>query len=170
MSINMNSLPSEKPAFGSVFPKGRYIARIVKSSMRTPKPKADGSIGNDYLVAECDITDPMTNQSMGKFWINLYESEANLVRYQLGRFINATGIKLQGEFELKDLTKLINNKTIMVDLMPEEKKDGSAPQRSVVDISAECFYPYVQEQRIEAGMPDDVFLNAVSTPTVQANY
>lgn len=173
MSINMNSLPdpNQKPAIGNVIPKGRYIAKIAKAMMKTPKPRTDGSTGPDYLVAECDITDPVSNTRMGKFWINLYESEAPLVRYQLARFINATGIRISGEFELKDLTKLVNGKQLMVDIKPEEKKDGSAPTRSIVDIDAECFYP------LEVGefdLPDEVFRNAVSTPSdmpsVQASY
>lgn len=169
MSINMNTLPDpdKKPAMGTLIPKGQYLATIVKSSMKTPKLRADGTLGPDYLVAECDIKDPVSNTAMGKFWINLYESDAPLVRYQLSRFINATGIRLSGEFELKDLTKLINGKKILVDIKPEEKKDGSAPTRSVVDIDAECFYP------VEDDAPDAVFRQAVSvpeTPTVQANY
>jgi hypothetical protein len=165
----MNSLPdpNAKPAMGTIIPKGQYVATIVKSTMKTPKDTAKP----DYLSAECDIKDPISNAPMGKFWINLYESEAPLVRYQLSRFINATGIRLSGEFELKDLTKLINGKQILVDIKPEEKKDGSAPQRSVVDIDAECFYPL---QVGEFDLPDEVFRNAVSTPepapTVQARY
>ena len=131
MSINMNSLPTEKPSMSSVIPKGSYIAKIVKSEMRTPK-----SGKADYFSAECDITDPASNSSMGKFWINLFESEANLPRYQLARFIKALKLNIQGEFELKDLTKMVNGKSLVIDICPD--KDN---ERSIVDISADCFYP-----------------------------
>lgn len=167
MSINMNSLPGEKPSMNSVIPKGNYHAKIIKSEMKTPKTPGRP----DYLSAECNITDPVSGASMGKFWINLYESDAQLVRYQLGRFIKAVGLNITGEFELKDLTKMINGRELMVDICPEERKDGGAPQRSVVDISADCFYP-VQDMTEED--PSAVFMNAVSAPeaapAVQMNY
>lgn len=136
MAINMNSLPTEKPSMSSVIPKGSYIAKIVKAEMKTPK-----SGKADYFSAECDITDPASNSHMGKFWINLFESEANLPRYQLARFIKALGLNIQGEFELKDLTKMVNNKSLVVDICPD--KDN---ERSIVDISADCFYPLSEKK------------------------
>ena len=172
MSINMNSLPdpTQKPANGTIIPKGMYMAKIVKAEMKTPR-----SGKADYFSAECNITDPTSGASMGKFWINLYESEAPLVRYQLSRFIFATGLRISGEFELKDLTKMVIGRELMVDICPEDRKDGSAPQRSVVDVSAECFYP-ISMSTMPSEEPDAVFRNAVSTPavetapTMQASY
>lgn len=138
----MNSIPKTKPAMNTIIPKGSYIATIVKSEMKTPK-----TLGRpDYFSAECDITDPASNTGMGKFWINLFESDAPLVRYQLGRFINALGLDLVGEFELKDLTKMVNGKKLVVDICPEDKPD---PQRSVVDISADCFYPLSDKTTVD---------------------
>ena len=164
--INMNSIPTSKPAMGNIIPKGQYICKITKSEMK----QGQNLQKPPYFSAECDVTDPISRTNMGKFWINLYESEAPLVRYQLGRFINAIGLNIVGEFELKDLTKMVNGKSLLVDIKPEEKKDGSAPQRSVVDIDAECFYPLTAVD----DAPDAVFRQAVSTPeptpAVQANY
>lgn len=139
MAINMNSLPTEKPSMSSVIPKGSYIAKIVKSEMRSPK-----SGKADYFSAECDITDPASNMSMGKFWINLFESEANLPRYQLARFIKALKLNIQGEFELKDLTKMVNGKSLIVDICPD--KDN---ERSVIDITADCFYPLENKSEMD---------------------
>ena len=140
MAINMNSLPTEKPSMSSVIPKGSYIAKIVKSEMRSPK-----SGKADYFSAECDITDPASNMSMGKFWINLFESEANLPRYQLARFIKALKLNIQGEFELKDLTKMVNGKSLIVDICPD--KDN---ERSIIDITADCFYPLEAKSEMDA--------------------
>ena len=161
MSINMNSIPTTKPAMSTIIPKGSYIAKIVKSEMKTPK-----SGKADYFSAECDITDPASNTYMGKFWINLYESEAQLVRYQLGRFINALNLNIKGEFELKDLTKMVNGKSLIVDICPEDKPD---PQRSVVDISAECFYPLEPKSELDkvAEEINDVFAAPISQPTAE---
>lgn len=131
MAINYNSLPSEKSSQFAVIPKGNYIAKIVKSEMKTPKTGK-----KDYFSAECDVTDPATNQSMGKFWINLYDSESNLPLFQIKRFIDAIGLKISGEFDLKDLTKMVNGKSLLVDICPDDEG-----KRSVVDVSADCFYP-----------------------------
>lgn len=160
--INFNTLPKENSSQYSVIPKGSYIAKIVKADMRTPKT---GS--KDYLSVECDITDPASNASMGKFWINLFESEANLPRFQLRKFIEALRLNISGEFELKDLTKMVNGKSLVVDICPNKEGD-----RSVVDISADCFYPLETRDAV------DEEINAVFTapataepvPTRAASY
>lgn len=160
--INMNSLPTEKPSMGTIIPKGQYLAKIRKADMRQPKDDTKPM----YFTAECDITDPVSGTSMGKFWINLFESEAPLARYQLSRFIKALNLPIQGEFELKDLTKMVTGKELKVDIMPEDKPE---PQRSVVDISAQCFYPAVdptlQAAEITFTPPEET----ISTP-VMASY
>ena len=156
MAINMNSLPTEKPSMSSVIPKGCYIAKIVKAEMKTPR-----SGKADYFSAECDITDPVSNTDMGKFWINLFESDANLPRYQLARFIRALNLNIQGEFELKDLTKMVNNKSLMVDICPD--KDN---ERSIVDITADCFYPLESKSEIDqvAEEINEVFTTPIAEP------
>lgn len=158
MAINMNSLPTEKPSMSAVIPKGCYICKIVKSEMKPSKtPKKP-----DYFSAECDVTDPVSNTGMGKFWINLFESEANLPRYQLARFIKALGLNIVGEFELKDLTKMVNNKSLMVDICPNKEGD-----RSVVDITADCFYPIepkTTRDAVEAEI-NEVFSAPIGNPT-----
>ena len=142
--INFNSLPSENTSQYAVIPKGSYIAKIARSEMKTPKQRADGTVGPDYLSVECDITDPVSNTGMGKFWIRLFESEANLPRFQLRKFIEALRLNITGEFELKDLTKMINGKSLVVDICPD--KEG---KQSIVDISADCFYPLTNVQTMD---------------------
>ena len=162
MAINMNSLPTEKGSTFAVIPKGSYIAKIVKAEMRTPK-----SGNKDYFSAECDITDPASNTGMGKFWINLFESEANLPRYQLRRFIEALNLNIQGEFELKDLTKMVNGKSLIVDICPE---DAPEPQRSVIDISADCFYPLEDKKKEQDEVTNEineVFEAPISEPAAE---
>lgn len=157
MAINFNSLPTEKPALGVIIPKGTYLAKIVKAEMKQPKDETK----DEYLNMELDITDIASNTSMGKMWSILTTSEAPLPRYQLARIIKALNLPINGDFELKDLTKMIVNKEMKVDICPEEKKDGTEPQRSVIDISAEIFYP-VQDAVIQAA--EDI----LSAPTQEA--
>lgn len=158
--IDMNSLPSEKPSTGAIIPKGQYLAKIKKADMRQPKDDTKPM----YFTAECDITDPVSGTPMGKFWINLFESEAPLTRYQLSRFIKALNLPIQGQFELKDLTKMVNGKELKVDICPEDKPE---PQRSVVDISAQCFYP-VNEPAMQAA--EEVLTASNNQPPVMASY
>lgn len=148
MAINMNSLPTEKPATFSVIPKGQYIATIKKAEMRQPKEAGKPA----YYSAEADITDPVSKASLGKFWINLFESNAPLCLYQISRFIKALNLPLAGEFELKDLTKMTVGKQLMIDICPD--KDG---KRSVLDIDADIFYPI-------AATPEDL-LGGFVAPT-----
>ena len=158
-SINMENLPSptSKPAMGTIIPKGHYHAKIVKSEMKSPKDESRP----DYFSAECDITDPVSNTAMGKFWINLFESDAPLVKWQLSRFIYALQLPIQGSFELKDLTKMVNGKELEIDIKPEVRNDDKPPQRSVVDIDADCYYP--------VGTPTMAAAEAVFAPeTAQA--
>lgn len=137
-SINFNSLPSEKPAFGTIIPKGNYLATIKKAEMKSGQDETKPP----YLNIETDIVDPVSKNEMGKFWFNLTESSANLPRYQLKRFIQALNLPITGEFELKDLTKMVVNKQLMIDITPEERKDDKPAQRSIIDINAgDMFYP-----------------------------
>lgn len=162
--INMNSLPTEKPAMGAVIPKGQYLAKIKKADMKQPKDDTKPM----YFTAECDITDPVSGTAMGKFWINLFESEAPLTRYQLSRFIKALNLPITGEFELKDLTKMVSGKELKVDICPEDTKGKGDPQRSVVDITAECFYP-AQDPTLQTA--EAVFATASDqAPPVMASY
>lgn len=162
--IDFNTLPRENSSQYAVIPKGSYLAKIMKSEM-----KASSKPGKpDYFVAECDITDPISNTGMGKFWINLFESEANLPRFQLRRFIEALRLNITGQFELKDLTKMVNGKSLIVDICPNKEGD-----RSVVDISADCFYPVESNMDTVTQEINDVFMNPVATepvPTRAASY
>lgn len=162
MSINFNSLPTEKPSIGTIIPKGRYLAKIKKAEMKSPKKETKP----DYFSAECDVTDIASGQSMGKFWINLFDSQAQLVQWQIHQFITALRLPIQGEFDLSDLTKMVNGKELEVDIMPEERNDNKEPQRSVVDISADCFYPV----SAMATTPEVMNVAAEETPQVMASY
>lgn len=138
MAINFNALPQEKPATSFIIPKGQYLGTIKKAEMKQPKDASKP----EYLNLEIECVDPTTSTPAGKLWVILTESEAALARYQLARLIKALNLPITGEFELKDLTKIIVNKELMVDVTPEDRKDGKPPQRSVLDVNAgEIFYP-----------------------------
>lgn len=169
MAINFNTLPTERPSGGAIIPKGKYEATIVKSEMKQGKD----STKPPYLNIEMDITDIPSGTNMGKLWAILTESEAPLPRYQLSRFIKALELPITGEFDLKDLTKMINGKKLLVDIVPEDRKDGQDPQRSIVDaLSADIFYPitrYPQDATPETPfMEDTPFVE--DTPQTMSAY
>ena len=167
MAINFNSLPTEKPAMGTIIPKGQYIAIIAKSEMKQGKDTTKPP----YLNIEMDITDPISQTSMGKIWTILTESEQPLPRYQLSRFIKALELPITGEFELKDLTKMINGKQLKVDIIPEDRTDGKEPQRSIVDVmSADIFYPATATNDATMDFPEAYTAPANQAPAMTASY
>lgn len=135
--INFDSLPGGKPGF-SVIPKGKYLATITKAEMRTPKSNPQAKM---YLSLTYAIKDE-SGKGFGNIFDMISESESDYIRYKLKRFIEALKLPITQTFELKDLTKIVSNKSFWVDLMVDEKSD---PPKTVVDIfSGEIFYPLEQ--------------------------
>ena len=164
MAINFNSLPTEKPAMGTIIPKGQYLGTIAKSEMK----QGQDASKPPYLSVEMDIVDEASNTSMGKIWTILTESEHPLPRYQLQRFIKALNLPITGDFELKDLTKMINGKSLIVDIIPEERTDGKEAQRSIVDVaSGDIFYP-TQTNATTGIIEEDTPFAMDTTPVNQA--
>lgn len=139
MGINFNSLPTEKPSNGTLIPKGQYIATIEKAEMKQGKDETKPP----YLNLQMDIVDEASETPMGKLFTILTEAEHPLPRFQLRQFIKALHLPIEGEFELKDLTKMVVGKKLKVDIVPEKTNDGEDPKRSVVDVNTgDIFYPY----------------------------
>ena len=160
--INFNELPQDKPGMGAIIPTGQYIGKIEKAEMKVGKNENNPP----YLNLQIEVTDPESNTVMGRIWAILTESEKNLPRYQLRRFIEALGLTNLQSFELKDLTKIVVNKKLLVDITPEERTDGKPPQKSVVDISGEIFYPYKEDDNL----PFDAAPVVETATTTAAEY
>lgn len=136
--INFDSLPNEKPSMSNIIPKGQYIATIEKAEMKQSKDETKP----DYLNMQLDLTDPESKMPVGKIWAILTESDKSLPMFQLSRLIKALKLPITGNFELKDLTKMIPGKQMLVDVAPEKRNDGKEPERSVIDVfSGNIFYP-----------------------------
>ena len=86
MSINFNSLPTQKPT--STIPAGFYKATISKAEMRVSK-----NTGNEYLSLQYDLTDDKGHAA--KLYDMQFDSEKELLRYKLARFLQATGLTLE---------------------------------------------------------------------------
>lgn len=165
MAINFNTLPSDKP--NALPEKGSYIATIEKAEMKNPKDTSKPP----YLNLTFALKTP-DGKSAGKIFDIISESEHELVRYKLSRFITALEIPITGMFELKDLCKIIQGKTIIIDITKEEK-EGQNP-RAVVDIfTNQIYYSMKDASEIFADWTEDRPINAsdaadaVSTTTNQ---
>lgn len=131
MAINFDSLPQTKPN-GFLIDKDFYKGTIIEAKMRTPK-----NGGAEYLAVTFSLTDKDGN-AKGKLWDNFFDIDKELPRYKLGRFITALRLPLSGSFELKDLCKIIVNKSVIVDVGVDEK---NTPPRNQVDVfNAEIYY------------------------------
>jgi hypothetical protein len=131
MGICFDSLPSERP--NPTKEVGFYMATISNAEMKVPKNQ-----GKPYLCLTYDLVDK-AGKSAGKLWDNFVDVEKELPRYKLQRLVNAVCPKLTGEFELKDLTKLVVGKKLVDDIGIDEKSDQ--PRNQVEVFKHEIYYP-----------------------------
>jgi hypothetical protein len=131
MAINFDALPQSNP-FGTPNP-GLYLAKIEEARMKqgkdTKKPP--------YLNVKYSLT-KHNGESGGTLYDIISESDSQVVQYKLGRFLRACNIPLQGTMELKDIAKLVQNKTIVVDVALDDKAER--PRAQVDLFSNEAYY------------------------------
>lgn len=139
MGINFNELPDNKPV--SLPDKGTYIATIEKAEMKQGQDASKPPYLNLLLALQTPDGKPA-----GKIYDIISESAHELVRFKVKRFVMATEIPIVGNFELRDLVKVLPNKQLIVDVTHEEK-DGRQP-KGIVDIFAGGIY-YPMSQRAE---------------------
>ena len=135
MALNFNDLPTSKPNGDSpssnVFEKGIYPGIAKRAEMRTSKA------GSDYLVVQIAITNERGQTTT--IFDNFFDTDKPLPRFKLAQFLRAIGTIPSGNFELKDLVKVINNRPLSVALKIE-KSDGY-PDKNVVDaFDTEIYY------------------------------
>jgi hypothetical protein len=154
--INFDGLPMNKPV--NLPASGTYYATIETAEMKQPADPTKPQ----YLNICMSLKDQY-GTSCGKIYDILSESEKDLVKYKLARFLIALNLTNLGNFELVDLIKVIKNKQLIVDVKQEEAKDGY-PAKAVVDVfSGSIYYPMS-----EAGAIFGVVTPAPATPVTPA--
>lgn len=137
--INFDTLPNNKPI--TQLEPGTYFAVVEKAEMKAPKDPSK----KPYL----SITFGLTNKdgaSCGKLFDIIADSEHDLVRYKLKRFIVALELPLTGGFELADLTKIVVGKKLILDVTKDTK---SEQPRMVVDMfKGMIYYPLCESSEI----------------------
>jgi hypothetical protein len=154
--INFDTLPGDKP--NQLPAKGTYFATVENPEMKQPKDPNKPP----YLNIRLALRHP-NGKSAGKIFDLFTESDHELVRYKLQRFITALQIPIMGTFELKDLCKVIGNKQLIVDVTTEEK-EGFQP-KAIVDVFAgQVYYPLTEANSIfestTVADDDSPFINA----------
>ena len=140
MAINFDSLPGNKP-FSTPVP-GTYYATIDTAEMKQPKDPSKPL----YLNLKLKLKTP-DGKNAGVIFDILTESEHSLMQYKLKRFLLALGVSFEGEFELKDLSKLCVGKEIIVDTKIEEGTEGR-PDKAVVDVLTNEIYYNLSEAKV----------------------
>lgn len=161
MAINFDALPNSKPT--SFFKEpGLYKAKITHAEMRTPKTTE----GKPYLSVTYELTNSK-NEPAGKFFDSFFESDSEIPKWKIKRFIEALGITGLTTFELKDLTKVCVNKTILVDITT----DRNDPEKNVVDVfTGDVYYP-ASEWFAKTATAEDILNDkesSVNTPNINA--
>lgn len=146
MAINFDQLPNSKP--NAIPPKGPYYALIEKAEMRQPKDEDK----RPYLSLAYSLKNK-DGVSQGKLFDILSESDSDIPRYKLQRFITALQIPITGSFELKDLAKIVPGKSFIVDVIEDKRSDR--PQATVDVFSGEIYYPLSEASAVFGDPTDD---------------
>lgn len=144
MPINFDELPTSKPV--TLIEQGRYRLRIESADMKAPKDTTKAP----YLNLRLTVLNK-EGKSLGSIFDIITESEAQLARYKLGRFIKALELPLTN-FELRDLTKVVVGKELYGDITVQDNEQYGA--KSVIDATkAEVFYSISEVEAEEANAP-----------------
>jgi hypothetical protein len=146
--INFNELPGSKPKSGVA--KGCYIATIETAEMKQGKDASKPK----YLSMRLGLS-KADAKPIGKVFDILTESDSEIPRFKLRRFIEALRIPITGDFDLKDLVKIIVGKRMLVDICPE-KRDGVLSGYDTVDVSSGDIYYDIAEasRKMEGAIVD----------------
>lgn len=156
--INFNNLPGSKP--NNTFADGCYIATIETAEMKQGKDDSKPK----YLNIRMGLTEA-NGKTVGKLFDLFTESASELPQFKLRRFIEALAVPITGEFELKDLVKIIIGKKFLIDVCAE-KRDGKETGRMATDVStADIYYSMAEASRKLEGMVAAVQNNTAPATT-----
>lgn len=144
MAINFDTLPTTNPY--DIAP-GIYRARITEAKMVASKTP-----GNPPYLSLVYTLLTKQGKTIGKIFDRITESTHQAVLYKVGRLINAVGVSLTGNVELKDLAKILPNKMLCIELtknadnrFPDDRtKDRTEPRM----FGSEIFWPIAEAERL----------------------
>ena len=152
--VNFDKIPDNNPF--QIPDKGYYLFKCVNANMRQPKDKNKKS----YLNVQMSLVDK-NGKKAGTFFDNFFDSSSSAVLYKLGRFINAIGLNLTGDVDLKDIAKLVPGKEGVLEIDHQQDSrfpdDPTKVQAQVKLFGSECYWPSDQFKSLvgeSAAAPD----------------
>jgi len=116
MGFNFNKMPAERPSGGSDFAKGRYPFEVSDTKLVSTKA------GDPMLKVTLKCLD--FNK---RVWTNLVDNGKPFTQFIVSRFMTATDLLLEGDFELEDVAKLAKGRKLYADI---EINDNGYPEVS----------------------------------------
>lgn len=133
--INFDALPKHCPM--GTLKAGTYVATIEKAEMKQGKdPMKPPYLNLTYAMETSD------GKGCGKHFdiiSDVTENSHQIIKYKVRRFVEALELPLI-QFELKDLTKVVVGKKLIVDIM----MDKNDPPRPQVNVFGAAYYPISQ--------------------------
>lgn len=156
MAINFDELPKTNESSFTVLENGTYRAKIKEAKIPT---------GKDYLQVIFAVTG--NNGQTTTIFDNFVESDKPLPRFKLAQLIRALQIPLTGNFELKDLPKIIVGKELMAAVKQEQNEGYSA--RNVINAFDDDIYSPIANTA-SSNPPANGDVPFDTTPTGGATY
>jgi hypothetical protein len=146
--LNFEKLPQDKPNQNAVA-EGRYTATVFKSQMMVSK-----TTNAEYLNVSFKI------DNGGFVNENYFDSDKPFLLYKLGRLLKACNVTLNGEGTLKDVSKVIQGKKVIIDVAVNDKGYGS------LDYSGNNEGIYGINEAPEVAVEDDLGQSVTIDPEV----
>lgn len=158
--IHFNELPDTGSM--NTLIEGKHKVRIENAEMKQPKDINKPP----YLNITLQVIDDSGN-SIGKIWDILSESDKPLVMFKLKRFIIGFGIPITGDFELKDLCKVVKGKEAYAEL--KIQTSDAYPDKTVVDATKDdIYYPIDAVEAVKEDLPNIKIADTSTIDTVEA--
>lgn len=139
--IHFNNLPDSGSS--NTLITGKHKVKVTKAEMKQPKDLNKP----EYLNVTLAIYDDSNNQ-IGTIWDILSESDKALVQYKLKRFILGFNIPITGDFELRDLAKVVVGREAYAELTIQTS--DTYPDKTVVDATKNEIYTPIEEDTGDA--------------------
>lgn len=156
--INFDNLPKTNEAAFTVLENGTYPCKIKDAKI---------PVGKDYLQVIFTVTG--NNGMTTTIFDNFFDSDKPLPRYKLAQLIRALRIPLTGNFELKDLPKIIVGKELIAAVKQEQSENY--PLKNIINaFDDEIFYPANHAAEPNTATPATGDVPFDTTPTGGATY
>jgi hypothetical protein len=157
--IYVDKLPTTSGSSFVRIQPGIYKAKVTKADWVVPEKAEQKS----YLRVTLAVLDKK-GKEIGLVQDKLFESDKQAVMYKIGRFITALELVLTGGIELKDLAKIVVNRTCVVELedntYTNNRTGKEVTQTQVKMFDTEIYWPTAEYKNLVEADEDMVEFDA----------